>query len=343
MTIWQSSPSCWNRNAARACTPGHLCWDECTGRCACHTCAPVTTHHLRLARRDPCRRGLGRRRTTERPAGTGETETPAWLIFSTMIRTTIVRVTNRVCGAVRRTGRSGFRSRQYRRDHRQLSRHLMVGLDEWHDTGFARVGQAMAGPRVARRPQWTDRPTRGSAGSGRTRPDFPHEAEPGAGACILFLARSRNGNAMALQPARTIASIRPIRSSISRRRRARRMGGTGYIPFLRHRPRNPRRQETPAFRAGFLGVESFGWSTLVVVTEVKAEERAAAVERLAEQLVAHCGAPILKQRGRPPKKKSRLRNRFAITRQTPYLPLHRASEQTGSGRRSVPFTRGWVD
>jgi hypothetical protein len=50
-------------------------------------------------------------------------------------------------------------------------------------------------------------------------------------------------------------------------------------------------KERQAFRGGFLGVESFGWSTLVVVTEATGEERAAAVERLAEQLVARCGAP----------------------------------------------------
>ena len=50
-------------------------------------------------------------------------------------------------------------------------------------------------------------------------------------------------------------------------------------------------KERQAFRAGFLGIESFGWSTLVVVTPASPEERAAAVERLAEQLVARCGAP----------------------------------------------------
>ena len=50
-------------------------------------------------------------------------------------------------------------------------------------------------------------------------------------------------------------------------------------------------KERQAFRAGFLGIESFGWSTLVVVTEATPRERAAAVERLAEQLVARCGAP----------------------------------------------------
>jgi hypothetical protein len=52
-------------------------------------------------------------------------------------------------------------------------------------------------------------------------------------------------------------------------------------------------KERIAFRAGLLGIDSFGWSTLAVVTEASAEDRAAAVNRLAEQLVAHCGAPDL--------------------------------------------------
>jgi hypothetical protein len=50
-------------------------------------------------------------------------------------------------------------------------------------------------------------------------------------------------------------------------------------------------KERQAFRAGFLGIDSFGWSTLVAVTEASADERAAAVDRLARQLVARCGAP----------------------------------------------------
>jgi hypothetical protein len=50
-------------------------------------------------------------------------------------------------------------------------------------------------------------------------------------------------------------------------------------------------KERQAFRAGFLGIASFGWSTLVVVTELDASERAAAVERLAQGLIEHCGAP----------------------------------------------------
>lgn len=46
-----------------------------------------------------------------------------------------------------------------------------------------------------------------------------------------------------------------------------------------------------AFRAGFLGVASLGRSTLVQVVEADAADRAALVETLAAQLVAHFGAP----------------------------------------------------
>lgn len=48
-----------------------------------------------------------------------------------------------------------------------------------------------------------------------------------------------------------------------------------------------------AFRSGFLGIESFGWSTLAVVTDATNEEREQAVERLAAQLVEKLGAPGL--------------------------------------------------
>ena len=53
-----------------------------------------------------------------------------------------------------------------------------------------------------------------------------------------------------------------------------------------------------AFRAGFLGIESFGWSTLAVVTIATEAERAAIIDRLAAQLVSRCGAPDL-GRARP--------------------------------------------
>ena len=46
-----------------------------------------------------------------------------------------------------------------------------------------------------------------------------------------------------------------------------------------------------AFHCAFLGVESLGWSTLVQIVEASEADRAAMVERLAQRLVAHFGAP----------------------------------------------------
>ena len=48
-----------------------------------------------------------------------------------------------------------------------------------------------------------------------------------------------------------------------------------------------------AFRSGFLGVASFGWSTLAVVTEATEAEREAAIAQLAGQLIEKLGAPDL--------------------------------------------------
>ena len=46
-----------------------------------------------------------------------------------------------------------------------------------------------------------------------------------------------------------------------------------------------------AFRGAFLGIDSLGWSTLVQIVEASEADRAALTERLAQQLVAHFGAP----------------------------------------------------
>jgi hypothetical protein len=49
-----------------------------------------------------------------------------------------------------------------------------------------------------------------------------------------------------------------------------------------------------AFRAGFLGVATLGWSTLVQIVEASDAERLAAIDTLARHLVAEFGAPTVK-------------------------------------------------
>jgi hypothetical protein len=48
-----------------------------------------------------------------------------------------------------------------------------------------------------------------------------------------------------------------------------------------------------AFRAGFLGIGSLGWSTLAQIVEADDAQRAAAVDMLAQRLVENFGAPDL--------------------------------------------------
>jgi hypothetical protein len=52
---------------------------------------------------------------------------------------------------------------------------------------------------------------------------------------------------------------------------------------------NLSRKEQIAFRSGFVGVISFGFSTLVTMQDATAAERAEMVEALAEKLVHHLG------------------------------------------------------
>jgi ADP-ribose pyrophosphatase YjhB (NUDIX family) len=46
-----------------------------------------------------------------------------------------------------------------------------------------------------------------------------------------------------------------------------------------------------AFRAGFLGLDTLGRATLVQIVEASEEDRARVVDVLAQQLIAHFGAP----------------------------------------------------
>jgi hypothetical protein len=65
----------------------------------------------------------------------------------------------------------------------------------------------------------------------------------------------------------------------------------GSFVFLDTDPSEMTSKQQQAFGRGFLGTESFGWSTLVEVAEIRAVEYEAVVQRLANHFVEHCGAP----------------------------------------------------
>ncbi len=67
----------------------------------------------------------------------------------------------------------------------------------------------------------------------------------------------------------------------------------GAFEFWAADPVGLKGREKQAFRGGFLGLTSFGWSTLVVAQPITPEEKSAAITSLAQHLVAHHGAPDL--------------------------------------------------
>jgi len=68
---------------------------------------------------------------------------------------------------------------------------------------------------------------------------------------------------------------------------------TGSFLFMDEDPADLVGKRRAAFRAGFAGVRSLGFSTLTVVTPVRPEEREEAVEQLAASLVERLGAPSM--------------------------------------------------
>jgi hypothetical protein len=66
---------------------------------------------------------------------------------------------------------------------------------------------------------------------------------------------------------------------------------SGAFRFWNGEPDKLQGKARTAFRAGFLGVTSWGWSTLVQIVDADESDRTAAVDLLAHQLVERMGAP----------------------------------------------------
>jgi hypothetical protein len=66
---------------------------------------------------------------------------------------------------------------------------------------------------------------------------------------------------------------------------------SGAFAFARMDPEALERKARAAFRSGFLGIDSLGWSTLAQIVEASEEDRLKAIDILATQFFAHFGAP----------------------------------------------------
>ena len=68
---------------------------------------------------------------------------------------------------------------------------------------------------------------------------------------------------------------------------------SGAFAFAAADPETLSGKRRQAFRSGFLGTRTFGWSTFAVVAEIDAMELEEVVASLARHLVDHYGAPSL--------------------------------------------------
>jgi hypothetical protein len=68
---------------------------------------------------------------------------------------------------------------------------------------------------------------------------------------------------------------------------------SGAFRFCDQDPTRLGGKDRSAFRSGFLGVQSWGWSTLAQIVHATEDDRCALVELLAKQLVQRFGAPDL--------------------------------------------------
>lgn len=68
---------------------------------------------------------------------------------------------------------------------------------------------------------------------------------------------------------------------------------SGAFAFWNREPASLEGKARSAFRSGFLGLATLGWSTLVQIVAANDEDRQDVVDTLARQLVAEFGAPTI--------------------------------------------------
>ena len=101
---------------------------------------------------------------------------------------------------------------------------------------------------------------------------------------------------------------------------------TGSFVFWDQDPANLGAKARVAFRSGFLGVETFGWSTLVQIVEASDEQREVAVQTLARHLVEKFGAPSMTEATAAAEEEFTFASSLCSHPSDTLIALHRISE-----------------
>ena len=92
-------------------------------------------------------------------------------------------------------------------------------------------------------------------------------------------------------------------------------------------------KERAAFRSGILGIDSFGWSTLAMVSEASAAERADAVDRLAARFVESLGAPDMEAARAAAEEEIAYAEELAVHPVNTLIAVERRAEEEGVTER----------
>jgi hypothetical protein len=113
---------------------------------------------------------------------------------------------------------------------------------------------------------------------------------------------------------------------------------SGAFAFWNRDPATLEGKARTAFRSGFLGISSLGWSTLVQIVEASEDDRLAAIDALAKQLVANFGAPTIDDAVAAAEEEVAFVESLCTQPQDTLVAVHRTSED-GAVRESFRTLR----
>jgi hypothetical protein len=113
---------------------------------------------------------------------------------------------------------------------------------------------------------------------------------------------------------------------------------SGSFAFWNCDPSKLEGKPRTAFRSGFLGIDSLGWSTLVQIVEASDSDRAQAVNLLAQRLVEKFGAPDLKAASAAAEEEVAFAQSLATQDKDTLVAVHRSYEN-GEVRESFRTLR----
>ena len=99
---------------------------------------------------------------------------------------------------------------------------------------------------------------------------------------------------------------------------------SGAFVFWNGDPTRLEGKARAAFRSGFLGVTSLGWSTLVQIVDATTQDRSHAVNELAQRLVERFGAPDLKTASAAAEEEVAFSESLAIEEKDMLIAVHRS-------------------